>query len=50
VELDGFREPVRLNLWDFGGQEIYHGTHTLFLQGQAVFLVLWTPELESQTI
>src|SRR5262249_50839512 len=22
---------VRLNLWDFGGQDIYHGTHHLFL-------------------
>jgi internalin A len=50
VDLGGFAEPVRLNLWDFGGQEIYHGAHTLFLQGQAVFLVLWTPELESQTL
>jgi internalin A len=49
VELDGFQEPVRLNLWDFGGQDIYHGSHTLFLHGQAIFLLLWTPELECQT-
>jgi internalin A len=49
VELDGFPEPVRLNLWDFGGQDIYHGSHTLFLHGQAIFLLLWTPELECQT-
>jgi internalin A len=41
--------PVRLNLWDFGGQEIYHGSHALFLHGQAIFLILWTPELECQT-
>jgi len=46
VELDGLREPVRLNVWDFGGQDIYHGSHALFLQGQAIFLLLWTPELE----
>jgi internalin A len=46
---DGFPEPVRLNLWDFGGQDIYHGSHALFLQGQAIFLILWTPELEHQT-
>jgi len=46
VELEGFADPVRLNLWDFGGQEIYHGSHALFLQGQAVFLILWTPKLE----
>jgi internalin A len=46
VDLGGFPEPVRLNLWDFGGQEIYHGSHALFLQAQAIFLILWTPELE----
>jgi internalin A len=46
VELDGFQEPVRLNLWDFGGQDIYHGSHALFLDGQSIFLILWTPELE----
>ena len=49
VELDGFPEPVRLNLWDFGGQETYHGSHALFLHGQATFLLLWTPALEHQT-
>jgi internalin A len=49
VELDGFPEPVRLNLWDFGGQDIYHGSHALFLHNQAIFLVLWTPELECRT-
>ena len=37
---------MRLNLWDFGGQEIYHGSHTLFLHGQAIFLLLWNPEEE----
>jgi internalin A len=47
MELEDFPEPVRLNLWDFGGQEIYHGSHALFVQGQAVFLILWTPKLEA---
>lgn len=46
VLLEEFSEPVRLNLWDFGGQELYYGTHALFLQRHAIFLVLWTPELE----
>jgi internalin A len=50
LELEGFESPIRLNLWDFGGQEIYHGSHALFVQGQAVFLILWTPELERQTL
>ena len=46
VTSESFPEPVRLNLWDFGGQDIYHGSHALFLHGQAIFLILWTPELE----
>jgi internalin A len=37
---------VRVNFWDFGGQDIYHGSHALFLQGQAIFLLLWHPESE----
>jgi internalin A len=49
VELDGFPKPLRLNLWDFGGQDIYHGSHALFLHGQAIFILLWTPALEHQT-
>jgi internalin A len=49
VPLDNVSEPARLNLWDFGGQDIYHGSHALFLHGQAIFLLLWTPALEHQT-
>ncbi|MEQ8965871.1 MAG: COR domain-containing protein [Azospirillaceae bacterium] len=36
----------RLHLWDFGGQDIYHGTHALFLRSRAIFAILWTPEME----
>lgn len=45
MEFEG--RPARLNLWDFGGQDIYHGSHALFLQGQAVFVVLWNPDSEA---
>jgi len=38
----------RLHLWDFGGQELYHGTHALFMRTRAVFVVLWTPDSENQ--
>ena len=47
LDLSNNGEPVRLNLWDFGGQDIYHGSHALFVQGQAVFVLLWTPDRES---
>ena len=35
-----------LNLWDFGGQDIYHHTHRLFLQSNATYLLLWNKETE----
>jgi internalin A len=47
AELDtGAREPTRLNIWDFGGQDLYHGTHALFLRTSAIFLLVWARETE----
>ena len=40
-------DTATLDIWDFGGQDIYHGTHALFLASRAVFLLAWTPELEA---
>ncbi len=37
-------------VWDFGGQEIYHSTHRLFLKGDAIALVVWDQKTEEQTI
>ena len=36
-----------LNIWDFGGQDIYHGAHTLFMKTSAVFLIVWHPDFET---
>jgi internalin A len=47
LRIEGRTDPVTLQIWDFGGQDIYHGTHALFLQANAVFLLLWTPESET---
>ncbi|WP_287604454.1 leucine-rich repeat domain-containing protein [Thiothrix sp.] len=44
--LDGEDEPVTLQLWDFGGQEIYHATHRLFLSDDCLYLLLWAEETE----
>lgn len=30
----------RVNIWDFGGQEIYHTTHQLFLTKQSLYLLV----------
>ena len=34
-------------IWDFGGQDIYHSTHALFLKSRAVFLLVWTPDSDN---
>ncbi len=44
--LEGEDEPVTLQLWDFGGQEIYHATHRLFLSDDCLYLLLWAEETE----
>jgi internalin A len=41
------RDPATLRIWDFGGQDIYHGTHALFLKSRAIFMLVWTPESEA---
>jgi GTPase SAR1 family protein len=30
----------RLNVWDFGGQQIYHATHQFFLTRRSLYLLL----------
>ncbi|MEG4627501.1 COR domain-containing protein [Microcoleus sp. w1-18aA5] len=33
-------KPVKLNVWDFGGQEIYHHTHQFFLTKRSLYLLV----------
>ncbi|HEX4407754.1 MAG TPA: COR domain-containing protein [Xanthobacteraceae bacterium] len=40
-------ETARLQIWDFGGQDIYHGTHALFMRSRAIFAAVWIPETET---
>ncbi|MBK8557952.1 MAG: hypothetical protein IPL65_20385 [Lewinellaceae bacterium] len=35
------QETLRVNIWDFGGQEYYHGTHQIFLDNNAVYVLIW---------
>ena len=32
---------IQLNVWDFGGQEIYHSTHQFFLTKRSLYLLVW---------
>lgn len=34
-----------LNVWDFGGQDIYHATHQFYLTNHALFLLVWSARL-----
>ena len=33
-------QPFRLNVWDFGGQQIYHATHQFFLTKSALYILV----------
>lgn len=37
----GSKQQYILNIWDFGGQEIYHATHQYFLTEKSVYLFVW---------
>jgi len=39
VQLNG-NEDVRLNVWDFGGQEIMHATHQFFFTQRSLYLLV----------
>jgi internalin A len=39
LRLNG-QEDVRLNVWDFGGQEIMHATHQFFLTQRSLYLLV----------
>jgi internalin A len=41
-------DELRLNIWDFGGQDIYHSTHALFMRGNAIFMLVSAPVTENQ--
>ena len=33
-------KTVKVNIWDFGGQEIFHSMHRMFLTGKALYVVV----------
>ena len=33
-------KPFRMNIWDFGGQEIYHATHQFFLTKRSLYVLV----------
>ena len=47
TEADPPEQAVDLRFWDFGGQDVYLGTHALFLDDRAVYVIAWTPSHEN---
>lgn len=43
-----FSKDLRLNIWDFGGQEIYHATHQFFLTKRSIYLFLTEARKEAK--
>lgn len=36
------------NIWDFGGQDLYHATHRVFMKTQALFALVWDHDSEKK--
>ena len=49
LEEEGEHPAMQLNLWDFGGQDIYLGTHGLFLDDRAIYVVAWHPSHDNDS-
>ncbi|MBU2071526.1 MAG: TIR domain-containing protein [Gammaproteobacteria bacterium] len=50
IQIHKFHLPdseVELKCWDFGGQDVYLGTHSLFIDQRALYLLLWHPDFEN---
>lgn len=42
------REQIKLNVWDFGGQEIMHATHQFFLTKRSLYLLVLDSRLTQE--
>jgi len=42
--------PFWINIWDFGGQEIYHATHQFFLTKRSLYLFVWDARREDNIL
>ncbi len=39
-------DQLKINIWDFGGQEIYHSTHQFFLSKRSIYLLVWDARID----
>jgi small GTP-binding protein len=45
---DAAQTQMTLNIWDFGGQEIYHATHQFFLTRHSLYILVWDARQEDE--
>lgn len=53
IQIHRFQLPksdIEINSWDFGGQDVYLGTHSLFIDQRALYLLLWHPDFENNDL
>jgi len=42
------KKEIKVNIWDFGGQEIMHSTHQFFLTKRSLYLLVWDARQEDR--
>ncbi len=40
------KNNLRINTWDFGGQDIYYSTHQYFLSKRSIYILVWDARIE----
>ncbi|GAA6167901.1 COR domain-containing protein [Sessilibacter corallicola] len=56
IDIDPIRFPIsdnrefRLNVWDFGGQHIYHATHQFFLTKRSLYILVDSSRTSDKTV
>lgn len=43
------QKDIKLNIWDFGGQEILYSTHQFFLTQRSIYIFVWEPRSDTET-
>jgi GTPase SAR1 family protein len=49
-EINTGNGPLKVHIWDFGGQEYYHETHKLFFSENAVYVLVWERETDRNEV
>ncbi len=48
IRHNGAQRQLAVQIWDFGGQDIYHATHRHFMHTRALYLIVWDEQTEQE--